>query len=130
MQLLNILPFITLATAATLQKRCSPERDEAYYQGYLPPAPCWQSFTTACQPILAPWTEMYVSSNRSTAVVFGVEGHCFDTIKEEQARAADGRKTYGWEQKHGKLTRVGDSDVLVISNMSKEAVERYQALLK
>lgn len=129
MQLINILPFISLATAATLQKRCSPVRDPDYYQGLLPPAPCWQSFTTACTPILAPGTEMYVSSNHSTAVGFGVQGYCFDTIKEEQARAADGRKTYGWEQQHGKLTRVGDTDTLVISGMSKEAVDRYQALL-
>ncbi|KAK4167508.1 hypothetical protein QBC43DRAFT_311984 [Cladorrhinum sp. PSN259] len=117
----------TAATAGTITKRCSPLFDPEYLHGYLPPAPCWQSFNTACQAYLRQGTEMTIDAAHNLVVVYGVDQYCAADIREELAREADGRKTYGWQQTQGKLTLI-DGGILVISNMSAQAVERYQKL--
>jgi hypothetical protein len=116
-----------LTTAGHLTKRCSPLRDPEYYLGYLPPVACWQDQDTACQAYLQAGTKLLLDKEHKLAVVYGVSEGCFATIAEELAREKDGRKTYGWEKKHGKLTAIGGG-ILVISGMSDDTVARYAAL--
>ncbi len=130
MKVTNFIPFLAAAATASpsqLNPRCSPARDPEWFRGYLPPVACWQDQDTACRAYIGYSTEIYLDTKHKLAVVYGVSSYCFDTIAEEYARMADGRKIYGWEQKHGKLTRVAD-DILVISNMSDAAVKSYQSL--
>ncbi|GAB1318276.1 hypothetical protein MFIFM68171_08486 [Madurella fahalii] len=118
----------TLTTANPLQKRCTPVYDPELALGYQPPAPCWQTFDPACQPHLASGTEMTLDAEHRLAVVYGVSADCQGQIAEELAREADGRKNYDWVQKHGSLTVIPGENILVISNMPEQAVERYQSL--
>ncbi|PKS11255.1 hypothetical protein jhhlp_003016 [Lomentospora prolificans] len=113
---------------ATLQKRCSPWYDEEFYQGYLPPVACWQDQDTACQPYIKEGTEMLLDSDHSLAVIYGISQSCADTIAEELARTADGRRAYGWVENHGTLTVI-EGGILVISNMSETAVQTYSELI-
>ncbi|KAH6637299.1 hypothetical protein F5144DRAFT_454801, partial [Chaetomium tenue] len=110
-----------------LHKRCSPRYDPDLALGYYPPAPCWQTFDTACQPHLATGTEMTLDAPHGLAVVYGLSEYCAAQIAEEKAREADGRKNYGWREEHGLLTVV-EGGILVISDMSEEAVARYGRL--
>ncbi len=124
--------LLPLATAA-LTKRCSPAYDPDLALGYMPPAPCWQTFDPACQPYLAAGTEMTLDAKHRAAVVYGVSASCASEIAEELAREHDGRKNYGWVQKHGWLTVVephgsAGQRFLVISEMRDEVVERYAKL--
>ncbi|KAL8285151.1 hypothetical protein RB597_002307 [Gaeumannomyces tritici] len=131
MQLINAILLATAATAATahvLTKRCSPYPNPDMYLGYDPPSPCWHTHTTACVNHIMNGTEQYVSESRHTAVIFPVSDYCFGYIAEEQAREADGRVTWGWRKKHGKLTRVPGTDILVITEMTDEAVKRYKSM--
>lgn len=121
---------LTTATPATnqpLHKRCSPRYDPDLALGYYPPAPCWQTFDTACRPHLARETELTLDAPHGLAVVYGLTDNCAAQIAEEKAREADGRKNYGWREEHGVLTVV-EGGILVISGMSEEAVGRYAAL--
>ncbi|KAK0610754.1 hypothetical protein B0T14DRAFT_439692 [Immersiella caudata] len=130
MQLLTVLSLTTAATAAAnapLQKRCSPVPDKDLARGYYPPAPCWQTFNTACQPFLAKGTQMVIDPRQHVVVVYGVSDHCGAEIAEELARVASGRKNYGWLEKHGYLTFL-EGGTLVISGMSEDAIKRYQSL--
>lgn len=118
----------TLAAATTrLAKRCTPAYDDDYYGGYLPPVACWHDQDTACRPYIQKDTTMLLDADHGLAVIYGVSDVCADTIREELARQEDGRKTYGWVEKHGHLTLV-EEDTLVISGMSDEAVELYRGL--
>ncbi|KAK3299670.1 uncharacterized protein B0H64DRAFT_371984 [Chaetomium fimeti] len=110
-----------------IQKRCSPRYDPELALGYYPPAPCWQTFDTACRPHLARDTEMTLDAPHALAVVYGLSENCAEQIAEEKAREVDGRNNYGWREEHGVLTVV-EGGILVISGMSEEAVERYQGL--
>ncbi|KAK4041211.1 hypothetical protein C8A01DRAFT_14997 [Parachaetomium inaequale] len=130
-----LLSTLTLTLASPsphvqLAKRCSPRRDPDLPLGYLPPAPCWQTFDPACQPHLAPETEMTLDAKHGLAVVYGVSEGCQAQIAEELARAKDGRKNYGWAESEGRLTVVqeGEGGILVISGMGEGAVERYGEL--
>ncbi|SPO04412.1 uncharacterized protein DNG_07097 [Cephalotrichum gorgonifer] len=125
---LVILTTAALAAATPhITKRCSPARDPEWYRGYLPPVACWQDQDTACQAYIAKGTDLVIDSKHKLAVVYGVSSYCEEIIAEELARAADGRKTYGWLEKHGTLTVI-EGGILVISGMSDEAVGRYEAL--
>ncbi|KAK4149944.1 hypothetical protein C8A00DRAFT_46546 [Chaetomidium leptoderma] len=135
--LATLLAVTTTATASSrhqLTKRCSPAYDPDLALGYYPPAPCWQTFDPACQPYIATGTEMTVDAKHKLAVVYGVSASCVAQIAEELAREADGRKNYGWVEKHGWLTVLAAQDgeeggrTLVISGMSAQAVERYGKL--
>ena len=108
-------------------KRCSPWYDEEFYHGYLPPVACWQDQDTGCCPYIREGTEMLLDGDHGLAVIYGISTYCADIIAEELARTADGRRAYGWVEKHGNLTVIGD--ILVISNMSQEAVEKYEGLV-
>ena len=126
--------LLALATAAALAaatprltKRCSPVYDEDYFGGYLPPVACWHDQDTACQPYIKEGTTMLLDSDHGLAVVYGVSEHCADTIREELARVENGKKTYGWLEKHGRLTLI-DGGILVISDMSEDAVGMYEGL--
>ncbi|KAK4460407.1 hypothetical protein QBC42DRAFT_272501 [Cladorrhinum samala] len=123
----SLLLTAASASAGSITKRCSPARDPEWYNGYLPPAPCWQTFNTACQPFLRSDTQMTIDAPHNLVIVYGVDQSCAATIKEELARELDGRKTYGWQQQHGKLTLI-DGGILVISNMTAQTVERYGKL--
>jgi hypothetical protein len=130
MQLLKVLSLATAATAAatpSLQKRCSPLREEGLALGYYPPAPCWQTFNTACQPFLAKNTQMIIDPEQHLVIVYGVPAYCGAEIAEELAREASGEKNYGWVEKHGFLTFL-QGGTLVISGMSEDAIKRYQKL--
>jgi len=127
MQLLTLALLATAATASSLQKRCTPVYDPDVPHGYYPPAPCWQSFSPACQPYLAQGTEMTVDAKHRLAVVYGVDEYCAAEIAEELSREAAGKKNFGWVKKHGNLTFI-KGGILVISGMSEEAVVRYQKL--
>jgi hypothetical protein len=83
-------------TPRTLSKRCSPHRDPDLPLGYVPPAPYWQTFDTACQPYLAPGTEMLLDKKHGLAVVYGVMESCMAEIEEEIRREREGRRNYGW----------------------------------
>ena len=125
--------LLPLTTAAALTRRCSPAYDPDLALGYVPPAPCRQTFDPACQPHLAAGTEMTVDARQGAAVVYGVSASCAAEIAEELARERDGRKNYGWVQKHGWLTVVeprgsGGQRFVVISEMQDEVVERYAKL--
>ncbi|KAK4112383.1 hypothetical protein N656DRAFT_779247 [Canariomyces notabilis] len=138
------LAIITTATATTgagntpghrLNKRCSPRYDPDLALGYDPPAPCWQTFDPACRPFLAEGTEMTLDAAHGLAVVYGVSEHCKTQIVEELRREAAGGKNYDWVQKHGTLTVIpgpgadgSGNYILVISNMSEQAVARYTGL--
>lgn len=125
---LRLLALTTAVTASgPLSKRCSPLYDPELARGYYPPAPCWQTFSPACQPFLAQGTEMTLDAKHKLAVVYGLSTYCAAEIAEELAREADGRKNYDWVQKHGMLTVI-DGGILVISNMSDDAVSRYSKL--
>ncbi|EAQ90256.1 hypothetical protein CHGG_02191 [Chaetomium globosum CBS 148.51] len=100
----------TGSTPPPLHKRCSPRYDPDLALGYYPPAPCWQTFDTACQPHLAPGTEMTLDAPHGLAVVYGLSENCAAQIAEEKAREADGRKNYGWKEEHGLLTVVEGGD--------------------
>lgn len=113
--------------SAPLAKRCSPAYDPDLARGYYPPAPCWQTFDPSCTPFLAQGTEQTVNAKHRAAVVFGVDEYCAAEIAEELAREKDGRKNYGWVRKHGSLTYV-KGGILVISNMTDDAITRYQKL--
>lgn len=126
MRLLLTLTTAALATAR-LTKRCTPVYDDAYQGGFLPAVACWHEQDTACNAYLQSGTEMLLDAPHHLAVVYGVSDSCADTIKEELAREADGRKTYGWTEEHGTLTLV-DGGILVISGMSDKAVEMYEGL--
>ncbi|KAK3990412.1 hypothetical protein QBC44DRAFT_325132 [Cladorrhinum sp. PSN332] len=117
----------TAATASAITKRCSPAFDPEWHHGYLPPAPCWQTFNTACQPFLRSDTEMTIDAAHNLVVVYGVNEYCAADIREELAREADGRKTWGWRQTHGRLTLI-EGGILVISDMTNQTVQRYQNL--
>lgn len=127
MHLLLALATAALATAARLTKRCSPVYDDAYQGGYLPSVACWHDQDAACTAYLQSGTEMLLDAPHNLAVIYGVSDSCADTIKEELAREADGRKVYGWVEEHGTLTLV-DGGILVISGMSDKAVEMYEGL--
>ena len=122
---------VNLASVATaspaLEKRCSPAYDPEVNHGYYPPAPCWQTFNTACQPFLAQGTEQTINAKHRVTVVYGVSEYCAGEIAEELARVADGRKNYGWLEKHGQLTYI-KGGILVISNMTDDALNRYAKL--
>jgi hypothetical protein len=130
---MHLLQVFSLATAATataissLQKRCSPLYEAGLARGYYPPAPCWQTFNTACQPFLATNTEMVIDAKQHLAIIYGVEDSCGAEIAEELAREASGRKNYGWVEKHGYLTFL-EGGILVISGMSEDAMKMYQKL--
>jgi len=132
MQLFNfaVLSLATTAAAAnpSLQKRCSPLRDPDLALGYYPPAPCWQTFNTACETFLAKNTQMIIDPKQHVVVVYGVPAYCGAEIAEELAREATGKKNYGWVQEHGYLTFLQETGTLVISGMSDEAIKRYQEL--
>ncbi|KLU88935.1 hypothetical protein MAPG_07916 [Magnaporthiopsis poae ATCC 64411] len=132
MQLLSTILLAGTVSAVSsghiLAKRCSPMPDPNVKNGYFPPAPCWHTFTPDCKNHIAPSTEQYVSAARHTAVIMGVSDYCFKDIEEEQAREADGRATWGWTKKHGKLTRVPNTNILVITEMPDDAVKAYQAM--
>ncbi|KAK0622457.1 hypothetical protein B0T14DRAFT_494111 [Immersiella caudata] len=119
--------LLATTTSASLTRRCSPMYDPELALGYLPPAPCWQTFNPACQPFLAEGTEMTVNAKYRTAVVYGVSDYCASQIAEELAREAAGRKNNGWVKNHGNLTFI-KGGILVISGMSEETVRRYQKL--
>jgi len=70
---------------------------------------------------------MLLDADHGLAVIYGISTYCADIIAEELARTTDGRRAYGWVEKHGNLTVIGD--ILVISNMSQEAVEKYEGLV-
>lgn len=130
MRIVSVLALATAAAASpssSLSKRCSPAYDSELARGYYPPAPCWQTFNPACQPFLAPETEMTLDAKHSLAVVYGVSDSCAVEIAEELAREAVGRKNYGWVRQHGNLTFI-KGGILVISNMTADAVQRYSKL--
>jgi len=70
---------------------------------------------------------MTVDAKHNLAIVYGVEKYCAGQIAEELARQKDGRKNNGWLQKHGVLTYI-EGGILVISNMTEDAVKRYGKL--
>lgn len=117
----------TAAAPSILRKRCSPIRDEAYQNGYLPPVPCWLTFDPACQPFIPQGTEIEVDHDTSSATVRGISEFCVATIAEEHAREQDGRRTYGWTEKIGNLNTT-EEGVLRITGMSCATVEAYQDL--
>ncbi|KAK4466801.1 hypothetical protein QBC42DRAFT_302288 [Cladorrhinum samala] len=132
MQLIKVFSLATAAAAtpatfSPLQKRCSPVYEEGLALGYYPPAPCWQTFDTACRPFLAENTQMVIDPKQHLVVVYGVPSYCGAEIAEELAREASGRKNYGWVAKHGYLTYL-EGGILVISGMSEDAIKRYQQL--
>jgi hypothetical protein len=124
-----VSPFLALAAATSgrLTRRCSPYRDPELAGGYLPPVACWQGQDTACRAYIQTGTELFVDAKHRLVIVYGVSDSCFATIAEEAARAGDGRKIYGWREKHGKLSNIGGG-ILVISEMSEKVVKEYQAL--
>lgn len=131
--LLTTTLSLTTASASTLSKRCSPVRDPDLPNGYLPPAPCWQTHDPACQPYLAQGTEMTLDAEHRLAVVYGLSEHCAATIAEELRRREAGEKNFGWVEKHGWMTVIephkeGEKRILVLSGMSQQAVERYGRL--
>lgn len=129
MRLSTLVLLPAAAAASSLLKRCSPIRDPELNHGYLPPAPCWQTFNTACQPFLSTENEMTLDVKHGLAIIFGLSDSCKADVEEELAREKDGRKTYGWTQKHGTLTVIeGKQRLLVISGMTQEAVDRYAGL--
>lgn len=132
---MHLTPLLTLLplAAATITKRCSPLRDPDLALGYLPPAPCWQTFDPACRPHLLQGTTMTLDAPHGLAVVYGVSASCAAQIAEELQREKEGRKNYGWVRTHGWLTVIepqveGGERVLVVSGMGEEAVRRYQGL--
>lgn len=132
MHLLTAITTALVATAASaspslLAKRCSPVYDPDLALGYYPPAPCWQTFDPSCTAYLSRDTEMTLDTKHKLAIVFGVNQYCAGQIAEELARQKDGRKNNGWLQKHGVLTYI-DGGILVISNMTDDAVKRYGKL--
>lgn len=131
MQLATIISLLAATAAASpnLAKRCSPAYDPELALGYYPPAPCWQTFDPACRPYLRDETEMTLDAQHKLAVVYGVSTSCQAEIAEELARQADGRKNYGWLEKHGRLTVI-PGNILVISSMSDAAVDRYSKLTR
>ena len=127
---MHIFPLFALAmtiSAASLGKRCSPAYDPELLHGYYPPAPCWQSFDTACRPYIAEGTDMTIDAKHNLTVVYGVSNYCQSDIVEELSRESDGRKNFGWIKKHGSLTLI-KGNILVISNMSAETIDRYSKL--
>jgi hypothetical protein len=126
--------FTTLTSASsTLQKRCTPYFDRDLPGGYLPPAPCWQGFDTACRPHLLPNTEMTLDARHRLAVVYNISSYCASTIAEEISRTAQGLKNFGWIQNHGWMTVIepqteGSQRILVLSDMPQATVERYANL--
>lgn len=132
MQLLSTILLAGAVSALTpghiLAKRCSPMPNANVKGGYIPPAPCWHTFTPDCVNHIPKNAEQYVSASRHTAVIMGVADHCFADIAEEQAREADGRATWGWTKTHGKMTRVPNTDILVLTEMPDDAVKGYQAM--
>lgn len=124
----NILGLAAAASAAVLQKRCSPIRDPEYQNGYLPPVPCWLSPSPACQPEIPEGIDIEVDGDAHSAVVRGVSDTCVETILEEQARERDGRKAYGWTANIGKLD-VSKKGTLVITEMSDKTVDVYCGLV-
>lgn len=129
MRFLAIVSVLALASASPpkLAPRCSPLRDPAFYNGYVPPVACWQAQDTGCRAYIQPGTDLYIDPKLRLAIVSGVKSYCFDTIKEEQTRELDGRRTYGWRERHGKLTDIGNG-ILIISEMSDATIKAYQAL--
>jgi hypothetical protein len=127
MKLLNLAFFASAATASAIEKRCSPRYDPELARGYYPPAPCWQTFSPACQPFIADGTEMTVDVKHRLAIVYGVHESCGAEIAEELSREAIGKKNYGWLQTHGFLTYI-KGGILVISNMTEEAANRYEKM--
>ncbi|KAK0667100.1 hypothetical protein QBC41DRAFT_142109 [Cercophora samala] len=126
MQLITLLSLAVTATAAGSHlKRCSPMYDPELALGYLPPAPCWQTFDTACQPQLK--NPMTLVANYKLAVIHELSSSCTGEIEEELAREAAGRKNNNWVRTHGSLTLI-EGGTLVISNMSDAAVARYGRL--
>ncbi|VBB78585.1 Putative protein of unknown function [Podospora comata] len=128
MQLITFLSLAATATAAAsshLTKRCSPMYDPELALGYLPPAPCWQTFDPACQPQLK--NPMTLIANYKMAVIHELSSSCVGEIEEELAREAAGRKNNNWTRTQGNLHLIGDG-TLVISNMSDAAVARYAGL--
>lgn len=124
---------LAAASPSPLAKRCSPAYDPELARGYYPPAPCWQTFDPSCTAYLAATSEQTVNAKFKSVVVFGVSDYCGAEIAEELAREKDGRKNYGWVKKHGDLNFIKgkggeNSGILVISNMSDEAIQRYQKL--
>ncbi|KAK4195377.1 hypothetical protein QBC40DRAFT_289166 [Triangularia verruculosa] len=127
MQLVALLSLAATVTAASshLTKRCSPVYDPDLALGYLPPAPCWQTFTPDCQPKLS--NEMTLVVKHKLAILYGLSEYCVGHIEEELAREAAGRKNNNWVRTHGNLNLIGGG-TLVISNMSDAAVARYDRL--
>lgn len=126
----HILVTIAVGAAASpaiLHKRCSPLRDEEYQSGHLPPVPCWLAADPACQAFIPQGTDIDVDHDTSSATVRGISAACVSTIAEEHAREKDGRKTYGWTEKIGKLD-TSEEGILRITGMSCDTVQQYLQL--
>ncbi|KAL2754123.1 hypothetical protein ACRALDRAFT_2020984 [Sodiomyces alcalophilus JCM 7366] len=115
-----------IASLVSTAFACVPFYDPEYYRGHRPPVACWQDHGVTCRPYIHPNTRLRVFPESNLAVVVGITEDCANTIAEEKARDQDGRKTYGWLQKHGKLETI--CNTLVISEMSDAAVQEYLAL--
>ncbi|KAH8884076.1 hypothetical protein GQ53DRAFT_597353, partial [Thozetella sp. PMI_491] len=122
-----IFALAAIAEAGTLQKRCSPAYDSEYLHGYLPPVPCWQENDPACRPYIAKGTQMTLDPSHNLAIIYGISASCASDITEEISRTRDGRKNFGWLQKIGNLTLLGDG-TLIISGMSNGTMEAYKKL--
>ncbi|KAK4221261.1 hypothetical protein QBC38DRAFT_138309 [Podospora fimiseda] len=129
MHLTALLPLLaaTATSGSTISKRCSPPYDPQWHHGFLPPAPCWQTFDPSCKPYLRKDTQMTIDAPHNLVIVYGIDQWCAADIKEELAREIDGRKTWGYRQTHGRLTLI-EGGILVISNMTDANVAKYQAL--
>ncbi|KAK5659789.1 hypothetical protein OQA88_1000 [Cercophora sp. LCS_1] len=127
MRLLTAFTFATAAAASTITKRCSPLYDPELAKGYLPPAPCWQSFDPACQPYIARDTSMTIDAKHKAIIVYGISKYCEADIAEELAREAAGRKNNRWTTTHGNLTVI-PGGILFISNVTEANLARYQKL--
>ena len=111
----------------TLAPLCSPMPEPDLPRGYIPPAPCWQDFDTACQPRVLAGTKMLIDAEHKLAVIYGVPQSCETEIKEELERTADGKKNYGWVEKYGHLTTIGDG-ILVLSDIPDAALKKLEEL--
>ncbi|KAF3351283.1 hypothetical protein HYQ45_016943 [Verticillium longisporum] len=126
MYALALSALLPLASAGLI-KRCTPISDPDVAGGVIPPAPCWLTFNAACERFIAPDTELTIDETHNLIVVHGISEECVADIEEEHARKADGRKTFGWTEEHGKLHPIGGG-ILVISDVADETIQQYQSL--
>lgn len=117
---MRLAVFASLAGTAFA---CLPPYDPDYYRNHLPLVPCWQEQDSMCRPYIDRNTEMLVFPESNFVVVLPISNDCANTIAEEKARELDGRKTYGWREKHGQLDVLRDT--LIISNMTDAVVQEY-----